>query len=165
MPPIESLFTALNISASGLSAQRKKLDAIASNIANANTTRTPEGRPYQKKIAVFEARQIPAFEKVLRESRTKLEITDRRHFPFKKMVRVFSNNTEGVRAEIQNEATEYRRVYDPQHPDADAEGYVYYPNINMVSEMVEMISASRSYEANLTSIETAKRIANEALNI
>ena len=165
MPPIESLFTALNISASGLSAQRKKLDAIASNIANANTTRTPEGTPYQKKIAVFEAQQIPAFEKVLRESRTKLEITDRRHFPFKKVVRVFSNDTEGVRAEIQNEPTEYRRVYDPEHPDADAEGYVYYPNINMVSEMVEMISASRSYEANLTSIETAKRIANEALNI
>ncbi len=165
MPPIESLFTALNISASGLSAQRKKLDAIASNIANANTTRTADGTPYKRKIAVFESQQIPAFEKVLRDSRTKLEITDRRHFPFKKIVRVLSNDTEGVTARVQDDQTDYRRVYDPDHPDADAEGYVYYPNINMVSEMVEMISASRSYEANLTSIETAKRIANEALNI
>ncbi len=165
MPPIESLFTALNISASGLTAQRKKLDAIASNIANVNTTRTEEGTPYRRKMVVFEAQKIPAFEKVLRESRTRLEITDRRHFPFKKVVRVFSNNTDGVEAYVQDDQTDYRRVYDPDHPDADAEGYVYYPNINMVSEMVEMISASRSYEANLTSIETAKRIANESLNI
>ncbi|NOX36606.1 MAG: flagellar basal body rod protein FlgC [Calditrichaeota bacterium] len=165
MKRIESFFTALNISASGLSAQRKKLDAIASNIANANTTRTEDGQPYRRKLTVMESETIPAFEKVLQKSRLQLEVTDRKHFPFKKIVRVYSTETRGVRAEVQEDPTDFRRVYDPTHPDADEEGYVYYPNINVVSEMVEMISATRSYEANLSSIEAAKKMATEALRI
>ncbi len=165
MKKIESFFTALNISASGLSAQRKKLDAIASNIANASTTRTEEGRPYRRKLTVMESEAIPAFEKVLQKSRLQLEVTDRKHFPFKKIVRVYSTETRAVRAEVQEDPSDFRRVYDPTHPDADEEGYVYYPNINVVSEMVEMISATRSYEANLSSIEASKKMATEALRI
>ena len=162
---LESFFTAFNISASGLSAQRKKLDAIASNIANVNTTRTESGEPYRRKMAVMETMDIPSFERYLRESKLKLRVTRPDHMRLARKARILSNAHAGVEARIEEDPTEYRRVYDPTHPDADENGYVYLPNINVVSEMVDMISASRAYEANLSSIETAKRMAREALDI
>ncbi len=165
MSKIETFFTALNISASGLSAQRRRLEAISSNIANAGTTPDEDGKLYRRRIAVMESENIPAFERVLRKSKLKLEMTDRKHFPFKKTVRVFSTEWKGVRAEIREDPTAFMRIYDPSHPNADEEGYVYYPDINVVSEMVEMISATRSYEANLSSLEAAKKMATEALRI
>lgn len=161
----ESMFTSLNISASGLSAQRKKLDAISSNIANVNTTRTESGEPYRKKVVVMKNAEIPSFEKFLHQTRLSLQITNPEHIAFKQIVSNRNTTGDGVEADIQADKADFRKVYDPQHPDADEEGYVYYPNINIVSEMVEMITASRAYEANLSSIESAKRIAKESLNI
>lgn len=162
---VESIFAALNINASGLSAQRKKMDAIASNIANVNTTRTENGEPYRRQIAVMEAEDVPAFERVLRKSRLQLERTHKAHFPFNGNVRVLNNKYQGVKAEIVADPNDFLRVYDPDHPDADEEGYVLKPNINVVSEMVDMISATRSYEANISSIDAVKQMAREALNI
>ena len=165
MSGIESFFTALNVSASGLRVQRERLDVISSNIANANTTRTAQGTPYRRRIVVVRSRPIPDFQKVLQKTRLELEVTDRRHFPFRKIVRVLATRRPGLEAVVKTDPSPFRRVYDPSHPDADADGYVYYPNINVVSEMVDMISATRSYQANLASIEAAKKMARDALNI
>lgn len=162
---LESVFTALNISASGLSAQRKKMDAIASNIANANTTRTENGEPYRRQIARLESEDVPAFEKILRKSRLRLLRTDKAHFPFNPSVRVLNNKYQGVKAEIVRDPSDFLRVYDPTHPDADEDGYVLKPNVNVVSEMVDMINTTRSYEANISSIDSVKQMAKEALNI
>ncbi len=162
---IQSIFNGLNISASGLSAQRKKLDAIASNIANVNTTRTENGEPYRRRFVVMEEEKMPAFETVLKQKRLSLKTTHEVHFPFKKEVRSFKSTQQGVKANVKQDMSDFRQVYDPTHPDADENGYVSMPNINMVSEMVDMINASRSYEANLSSIEAAKKMADRALEI
>ena len=162
---LQSIFTSFNISASGLSAQRKKLDAISSNIANANTTRTENGEPYRRKIAVMEAKDVPDFDVILQNAKVKLKRTNQAHFPFSKHTRQLSNIYNSVEADIQEDRSDFLRVYDPNHPDADAEGYVLKPNINVVTEMVDMINASRSYEANLSSIDAAKEMAKRALDI
>jgi len=162
---IDKLFGALNISASGLSAQRKKLDAIASNIANANTTRTENGQPYRRRITVMKAKNLDSFEIALKEKSKKLAITNSKHLrgePFKLTTR---QRDVAVEASVQEDQSEFRRVFDPTHPDADEDGYVYLPNVNMVSEMVDMISASRSYEANVAAIDSAKKMARAALDI
>ncbi len=162
---VQSIFTSLNISASGLSAQRKKLDAISSNIANANTTRTDSGEPYRRKVAVMEAEKVQDFDQLLVQKSVQLKTSDRRHFPSNPRTRVLSNTYEGVSAAVETDQSEFLKIYDPSHPDADEEGYVRKPNINVVSEMVDMISASRAYEANLSSIDAAKEMARRALDI
>lgn len=132
-----SLLKTMEISASGLTAQRLRLDIIASNLANAETTRTNEGVPYR--------RQVPVFREVL----------DR-----------VSGMSKGVEViGIINDNSPFRMVYDPGHPDANQEGYVLYPNVNPVIEMTDMISATRSYEANLTLITSAKSMFLKALEI
>lgn len=163
---VQSIFTSLNISASGLSAQRNKLNAVSSNIANANTTRTESGEPYRRKIAVMEAENTTDFDGVLNNAKLELKQTNRRHFPFSQHNHQLSNNNyNSVQANIEEDQSDFLRIYDPAHPDADAEGYVLKPNINVVSEMVDMINASRAYEANLSSIEAAKDMAKRALDI
>ncbi|MDR3119905.1 MAG: flagellar basal body rod protein FlgC [Clostridiales bacterium] len=142
-------FGALDISASGLTAQRLRMDTISQNIANVNTTRTADGTPYRRKVTLFEERTGPAmFDGYLRSA-------------FKG-----DNLGTGVRvARILEDQAPFRKVYDPGHPDADADGYVSQPNVDVVTEMVNMISASRSYEANVTSINTTKSICTKALEI
>jgi flagellar basal-body rod protein FlgC len=145
-----SFWDSLRIGASGLLAQRLRLDVISNNIANAQTTRTAEGGPYRRQDVVFTAQNqssfLPAF------------IAARRGEPHA--------ITSGVQvATITSDASEGPRVYDPTHPDADDEGYVSYPNVNPVIEMTNMLSATRSYEANLTVIDAAKRMALKALDI
>lgn len=121
------LFGGLNIAASGLSAHRQWMDLIAGNIANANTTRTPEGGPFRRQLAVF------------------MEMADT------------DGTLRGVKVERQiDDDSELRKVYEPDHPDADADGYVSYPNVNVVAEMVDLIAASRAYEANATTMEALK---------
>ncbi|WP_299026635.1 flagellar basal body rod protein FlgC [uncultured Thermanaerothrix sp.] len=142
----------LRIGASGLTAQRLRLDVIAHNIANAETTRTPEGGPYKRKDVVFmpegQTPFLPSFLAVRQNSGR------------------FQGLLKGVRVtQILTDNTPGTRVYDPIHPDADAEGYVEYPNVNPVVEMTNMLSASRSYEANLAVIDTAKQMALRALDI
>ena len=144
-------FDALDIAASGLSAQRLRMDIIAQNIANINTTRTGDGTPYRRKVVVFETRKntIP-FSRYLSESSRKKHIGD----------------GGGIRAvRIVEDPSPLKMVYDPGHPDANEEGYVEMPNVEIVAEMVNMISASRSYEANVTSINTTKSMAFKALEI
>lgn len=145
-----SFWESLRIGASGLLAQRLRLDTIANNIANAQTTRTAQGGAYQRKDVVFmpESKRgfLPDF------------VAERRGEP--------AVVQGGVRvAQIFTDEEAGPRVYDPTHPDADDEGFVTYPNVNPVVEMTNMLSATRSYEANLTLIEAAKRMALRALDI
>jgi len=134
-----SLFHSLDISASGLTAQRLRMDTIANNLANVNTTRTERGGPYRRQMPVFEARESFAG-------------------TFRRLA--------GVRvARIEEDTDPPRLVYDPGHPDADADGYVRMPNVNVVTEMVDMISASRAYEANIAALNAAKAMAIKALEI
>lgn len=147
-----NLFRGIESAASGLTAERLRMDVIANNIANANTTRTAEGGPYKRKYVIFEPRETsqPNFARILAG-----EI-----FPPKDPV------GRGVRAtRIGTDDSQGSLVYDPGHPDADRDGYVQKPNINIVAEMVDMITASRGYEANVTVINAAKSMAQSALDI
>ena len=138
---------ALSTSGSGLSAQRLRMNLISNNLANINTTKTASGGPYQRKDAVFEAVPKDGDFGSLLESR------------------LSSGSTEVQVSEIRTDHREPITKYDPQHPDADESGYVKMPNINVVEEMVNMISASRSYEANVTAIGSVKEMINNALEI
>lgn len=145
-----SFWDSIRIGASGLLAQRLRLDVISNNIANAQTTRTAEGGPYKRKDVVFMAEGQDGFLPTFLAAR-KGELP---------------NENQGVRvAAITTDEEEGSRVYDPTHPDADEEGYVMYPNVNPVVEMTNMLSATRSYEANLTAVDAAKRMALKALDI
>ena len=137
-------FSALEVAASGLSAERTRMNTIASNLANARTTRTADGGPYKRLDPVFQA--IP------------LEQSG--------VVNPLGNAVSGVRvAQIQKDTRDPMLVYEPGHPDADGNGYVRYPNVNVVEEMVNMITASRAYEAGVSSIESVKAMARSALAI
>ncbi|OQY25605.1 MAG: flagellar basal body rod protein FlgC [Desulfobacteraceae bacterium 4572_35.2] len=139
------IFTSLNISASALQAQRTRLDTISSNMANAETTRTPEGGPYQRKMVVFQSQQMSFADHL--SSRSNKAIN-------------------GVRvSQIAIDQREPKLVYDPQHPDADDRGYVAMPDIDILKETTDMMMATRAYEANITTIKSAKRMALKALEI
>lgn len=142
-------FGALDIGASALTAERLRMDTISQNIANANTTRTEDGTPYRRRIVVFQEQSngIP-FSQYLSDSSKQQYLG--------KGVKV---------SQIAEDPSPFRKVYDPGHPDADADGYVEMPNIDVVTEMVNMISATRAYEANVTSINTTKSMAMKALEI
>ena len=140
-------FDAINTSSSGLSAQRLRMNLISGNLANVNTTRTDTGGPYRRKEAVFTA-QPPeeSFKKILVDRQNRL-------LSIVKVDRVVEDSNPPV------------MKYDPQHPDADEKGYVAMPNINVMEEMVNMISATRGYEANVTALKAAKEMASRALEI
>ena len=140
-------FDAIHTSSSGLSAQRLRMNLISGNLANVRTTRTQQGGPYRRKEAVFAAQpMVPSFQKIL---------ADRQNNPLC-----------GVKvAKIVEDSNPPVMKYDPQHPDADEQGYVAMPNINLMEEMVNMISATRSYEANVTALKAAKDMALKALEI
>lgn len=145
---MSEFFSGFRVSGSGLSAQRTRLNTISSNIANINTTRTPQGGPYQKKNVVFQA--IPDaknFGEVLSSANPKSQI-DR-----VQVVDVISDNKAPI------------LKYEPNHPDANAEGYVAYPNINLMEEMTNMIQATRAYEANVSALQSAKDMALASLEI
>ena len=143
------LFAPFAISASALTAERLRMDVIANNIANANTTRTQEGGPYQRMRVVFAPRYDSS-----QEFAPLLSTMTREGVPL------------GVRVtEIQKDPSPPRMVFDPSHPDANADGYVAYPNVNVVNEMVDLMSASRAYEANVTALNASKTMALDALQI
>lgn len=136
-------FTAFNISASALSAHRIRLNVVSSNLANAQSTETPEGGPYRRKDVVFSS--VPAvgsFSQILKNKLNEVKVV-----------------------EIVNDQRPFKSVYDPYHPNADQNGYVYYPNVNIIEEMVNLMSATRSYEANVSVIKATKSMAMKALEI
>jgi len=136
---VDAAFGALAISHSGLRSQRIRLDLIANNIANINTTRTPQGGPFRRQLAVFSANPLEP-----------TPISDGR----------------GVEvSQIVPDMSPFKTVYDPGHPDADQNGYVLMPNIDVAVEMVDLVSATRSYEANIASINATKQILRKALEI
>ena len=140
------MFGAIDAAASGLTAERLRMDVISNNIANVNTTRTAEGGAYRRQMVVFAPREN--------------ETT------FAQMLSENLNSGSGVRVVgIRKDDSPTRKVYDPAHPDANKDGYVEMPNINTVTEMVDMITATRGYEANVTVLNAAKSMALKALEI
>lgn len=138
--------TAMKISGSALTAQRARLNITAMNLANANTTRTMEGGPYRAKSVVFAARPVT---ESFRDALTSVDGRLRKV----EMIEVVEDNTP------------FREIYDPGHPDADADGIVKVPNVNEAEQMVDMIEAQRGYEANVTALDAAKTMALKALGI
>ena len=139
------IFTTMKISASALKAQRLRLNTISSNLANIETTRTPDGGPYRKREVVFQT-----------TSKGFADTLDTR----------MRDAAQGVKvSHIQAGTLPPRMVYDPSHPDADEQGQVAMPNISLVEETADMMSASRAYEANVTVVKSAKRMALKALEI
>jgi flagellar basal-body rod protein FlgC len=138
----------MDISASGLTAERVRMDVISQNIANVNTTRTSQGGPYRRKLVVLKEIQPDSFESILDKVKGK-----------------YSGKGVEVVQIAEDDQTPLREVYDPGHPDADQNGYVEYPNVNIVSEMVDMISATRAYEANVTAFNASKAMFQKSLEI
>ncbi len=147
------MFEGFNIAATGLTAQRLRMDVISNNIANATTTRTPEGGAYRRRRAIFAPMNIrPNYKSPLVPER------------------IESGLGRGVRVvKIEEDSSPYRLVYDPSHPDSiqtgPRRGYVEMPNVAVVTEMTDLISASRSYEANITMINSERTLFNRALEI
>lgn len=144
-----SMFSAFNVSASGLTAQRYRMDIISENVANANTTRTEDGTPYVRKVVTFAQKgNQTTFSKVLGNASA-------------------SYSGQGVKVDhvYQDTKTEMNKVYDPSHPDADDDGYVTYPNVNIITEMTNLIDASRAYEANSTAFNASKSMALKGLEL
>jgi flagellar basal-body rod protein FlgC len=144
-----NLFSAMDISASALTAERYRMDIAGENIANALTTRTAGGGPYRRKYVLVQERPMSTFSDFLHAEGTRLTAGG------------------GVRVVATQEDTQtpFRVVYDPQHPDADENGYVSLPNVDMEREMVDFLSATRAYDASVTAISNYKAIANRALQI
>ncbi|MBK5240399.1 flagellar basal body rod protein FlgC [Clostridium sp.] len=142
---MNNVFNGMKISSSGLTAERLRMDTIASNIANATTTRGEDGKPYVRKIAVFKENLQNELDKTSGTYKTSFK---------------------GVQAVgIVDDDSPLRKVYDPSHPDADGEGYVTMPNVNILNEMADMIASTRAYEANVSSINAQKSMFSKALEI
>jgi flagellar basal-body rod protein FlgC len=149
-----SLFGAFDISASGLSAERMRMDVTAENLANAQTTRGPNGGPYRRKEVVLQTVSSDGFQTALASAVGNVPGTRR------------SQESGGVQVSgIAEDRGAPRMVYDPGHPDANGEGYVAMPNVNPVTEMVDLISASRAYEANVTAMQTAKTMFSKTFEL
>lgn len=139
--------TSLQISSSGMSAQRKRIETISTNLANINTTRTAEGGPYRRQSVVFSATHVKdsfgrELETAMKDDVREVSVTD-----------------------VVEDHEEPKMVYNPEHPDANEGGYVAMPNVNLMEEMVDMISASRAYEANVASISATKSMITKAISI
>lgn len=139
--------TSMRISASGMTANRVTMNALASNLANINTTKTSSGKPYERRNVIYESSAVgdtfdDAMDSALEEGVEKVRVVD-----------------------VVSDGREPKKVHEPNHPDADAEGYVLYPNISSIEEMSNLVATSRSYEANLAALQMAKQLAIKALEI
>jgi len=167
-----NLFSAFDVSASGLSAQRARLNVISTNLANVETTRTPEGGPYRRREVVLStngpASGSDLFERLLASQRNlgmSVEKTSPRHLDPAPPV-PFADSAAGIRATVvTDDETPLRLEYDPGHPDSNEDGYVAYPNVDTVREMVDLMAASRAYEANVTVLNATKARLRKALEI
>ncbi len=144
-----SIFQAIDVSATGLTAERLRMDIISKNIANANTTRTSSGTPYRRQMPVF------------KESSSNLTFSEAL-----KTAKYGGKIGNGVEvAAIKEDLTPFKKIYDPGHPDADKDGYVQMPNVDIITEMINMISSTRAYEANVTALNSTKSMAIKAIEI
>ncbi len=144
-----SMFSAFNINASGLTSQRYRMDVISENVANANTTRTQDGTPYRRKVVTFAQKgEQTSFSRVLGN-----------------VSKSYSGQGVKVDGVYQDMETPMNKFYDPSHPDADEDGYVTAPNVNIVMEMTNLIDASRAYEANSTAFSASKAMALQGLEL
>lgn len=139
--------TSMKISASGLSASRVWINVVSTNLANANTTRTEDGQPYQRRTVIYESDPVDSgfgneLNTAMGEGLNRVKVTD-----------------------IISDGRDFKEIYDPQHPDADSRGIVKMPNVNPVEEMANMVNASKTYEANLAALNTAKQLALKAIDI
>jgi len=147
-----AFLSSFDITSSALTAQRLRMDVIAENLANINVTRTANGEPYRRRYVLFQARE-PRFADHFNNALAQQEGITRAP-------------GRGVRVTgIREDQAPFRIEYDPTHPDADADGYVRYPNVDLAREMVDMMSATRSYEANITALNAFKNMATQALGI
>jgi flagellar basal-body rod protein FlgC len=167
--PLDGIFSGLNISASGMRAERIRQNVISSNIANVETTRTDKGGPYKRQFVVVEAGSDRRDARLLnKEPGLEGATTNENHLPIPpsdlpRDERFFGNGV--TVSEIREDSRPPRLVYDPAHPDADAKGYVAMPNVNIVEEMTDMISATRAYEANVTAFNATKTMMTQALQL
>lgn len=143
-------FGTMDISVTGLSAQRLRMDIISQNIANASTTKTADGTPYKRKSVLFQELKPVGFSEYFVDAVNQYNKSSGKGV---KVSRIVTDDTPG------------EKEYNPTHPDADADGYVEHSNVNIVSEMVNMISAQRSYEANITAFNTTKAMINKTMEI
>lgn len=139
-----SVFSSMQINASGLTVERLKMDLISTNIANINTTRTDGGGPYRRKTLLFE---------------------ENLNLERNRLTNKIENKSQGVRVVGIEEDEDFRIIYEPDHPDANEDGYVNMPNVNMVDEMIALINTQRTYEANVTALNVSKSILKKALEI
>lgn len=153
---------AMDISASGMSIQRRKMDLVAENIANVETT-GGDGTPYQRKFLVVENNKSQAFQSAMK-STAKMKTTSGSHLSANAGFGVVKDDASINSMEV-TDSKPGELVYMPEHPDANQEGYVQMPNVNVITEMVDMIAATRGFEANVTAFNAAKSIANESLDI
>lgn len=143
-----SLFKSINVSATGMTAERLRMDIISKNIANANTTRTAAGGPYKRQVAIFKEQSANTFESVLNQATGRL------------------SGGNGVEvSSIEEDQSPFKSIYNPGHPDADENGFVMMPNVDVVTEMINMISATRGYESNITALNASKSMVLKALEI
>lgn len=161
------IFSAIELSSRGLSVQRTKMNVAAQNMANAETTEAEGGGPYRRQRAVVtETREPASFDGLLKAARTRLARTHSQHRSEKPITTRLAKETSSAEVEVvQAPATAYRLVHDPTHPSADKDGYVKMPDVEIITEMVDMMAASRAYEANAAAISTAKQMAKDALDI
>lgn len=162
----KNYFSSMNISASGLHTQRKRLDIISMNLANINTVKTEEGGPYRRKVLVQKSYNPEIFDKMLYEKSLKLDKNNEIHLQLNDHdFDTVPEELRGVDGDIVTDTAEAIKVFDPTHPEANEEGYVLKPNINVTTEMVDMIAAQKEYEANIAAITAFKDFAKNALNI
>lgn len=145
------MFSSFNVNASGMTAQRFRMDVISENVANANTTRTKDGTPYVRKVVSFAVKGN--------------DTTSNFHKVLKGATAAYVGKGVKIDGIHEDHETDMKMVYDPSHPDADENGYVTYPNVNIVTEMTNLIDASRAYEANATAFNASKSIAQQGLQI
>ena len=156
------MFTAFDISATGLSAERYRMDIISENVANANTTRTEDGTPYRRKVVSFQTQETDnsrpfghVLDSIVGDGRTRDNVERDDMIGYGVKISKIGEDHE----------TEMNMVYDPSHPDADENGYVTYPNVNIITEMTNLIDASRAYEANATAFSASKSIAMKGIGL
>ena len=146
---MSSIFSSFNINSSGMTAERYRMDIISQNLANANTTRTEDGTPYRRKVVTFAEKNS--------------------HTPFSQVLNTKTDRYSGSGVQVdsvqEDTWTEMVKTYDPSHPDADEDGYVLYPNVSIITEMTNMIDASRAYEANATAFSASKSMALKGLEM